>query len=241
MTAATLNQFLLEGAREHDRDGVFADWNGERWVPMPDWRADRHAIRIALVLRERFGVEPGDTVCLSLELRLEWALIERAVWGLGAISRPVLAPRDLAESKPVVVFTQSALEDPPAGCRAVVDMDADYDELLDYGGVLDTPERATQFRARARQTPPEALASIESGQELSHAAWMAGIARFHEQNPPERGRTQVIATNRPERAARTALYAGWGGGLVRSAIAAPGGTHPDGFVTLSLEGINDHG
>lgn len=244
---STINRFLLEGAHQHERDGAFVEWTADRFESVPDWRADRTSIRIALVLQERFGVEPGDAVALSMRLGLRWLLVERAVWGLGAMTVPVDPAAPGFEPGPVVMFVDGAplAGSAPAGCRGVLDLGADYEELLDYGGVLDTPERATRFRARARETPPEALASIDSGRELTQADWLIDIGRFHDRHPPVTGRTHVIVADTPSRAARIAAYAGWGGGIVRSALMpsakAGAGTHPDGFVTLSLEGISDHG
>jgi len=204
---------------------------------MPDWRADRHSIRIALVLSERFGVAPGDTVALEMTLRTEWALIERAIWGLGAASVPADSTDSWRAAEPVVIFSDREIAQPPASVRSTLNLTEDYAEIMDYGGVLDTPERATQFRAKARQTPTEAVASIENGREFTQAEWMHAVERFHERVPPKPGTTYVLGSGIPDRAARIALYAGWGSGVVRSAFGANGGTIPDGFVTLSREGI----
>ena len=62
--ADTVNRLLLHGARYHDRDGVFTRWEqgrkGWAWTPMPDWRADRHTVRLALVLHQRMGIEANE-------------------------------------------------------------------------------------------------------------------------------------------------------------------------------------
>ena len=104
-------------------------------------------------------------------------------------------------------------------------------------GVLDTPERATPFRALARDIPPEAIASIDEGRERTHAAWMASIERFQERHPPEKGRTYRLGPDRTDVAARVALYAGWGDGLSRVALGPDvPGIETEGFVTLSQDG-----
>ena len=204
----------------------------------PDWRADRHSIRIALALRERFGVGPGDVVAMSMPLRLEWPLIERAIWGLGATSLPVRDSAGLVGMAPVVFFAERAALDIPDSVRAVVAFsDGSFEKLMDDGGVLDTPERATHFRVLARGVPSEAIASIDEGREYTHAAWITSIERFQEQHPPEKGRTYRLGPERTDVASRVALYAGWGDGLTRTALGpeAPG-IQTEGFVTLSQDG-----
>ena len=238
MSRDTVNRLLLHAAQHHDRDGVFLRAEGGCWAVTPDWRADRHSIRIALALRERFGVGPGDVVAMSMSLRLEWPLIERAIWGLGATSLPVRDSAGLVGADPVVLFAERAALDIPDSVRAVVAFsDGSFDKLMDDGGVLDTPERATHFGALARDVPPEAIASIDEGRASTHASWMATIERFQEQHPPEKGRTYRLGPESTDVASRVALYAGWGDGLTRTPLGpeAPG-IQTEGFVTLSRGG-----
>jgi len=234
----TVNQLLLHGAQHHDRDGVFMQAEGDRWAAVPDWRADRHSIRIALALRERLDVGPGDVVAMSMPLRLEWPLIERAIWGLGATSLPVRDSGGLVGTAPSVFFGERGALDIPDSVRAVVSFsDGSFEKLMDDGGVLDTPERATHFRALAKEVPPEAIASIDEGRESTHATWMVSIERFQEQHPPEKGRTYRLGPERTDVASRVALYAGWGDGLTRTALGPEAtGLHTEGFVTLSQDG-----
>jgi len=204
----TMNRLLLHGARYHDRRAVFVSRElGET----PDWRADRLSIRVALALREDLGVGPGDLVALLMPLSVRWALVERAVWGLGAATLPV--PVNFGLGRPVkAVFASSAKGLSSLGVP-VVALDSDWNALLDRGGVLDTPERASSFRAAARDTPPEAVCSIESGVELRHQVWVRRIESFLGRFPPERGRRNVLAIPEPHDSARALLYAGWADGF----------------------------
>ncbi len=210
----TANRLLLHGARYHDRKSLFVSPDlGE----MPDWRGDRISIRIALALREDLHVGPGDQVGFLMPLSVRWALLERAVWGLGAVSVPLSPGSDRA-------------------LKAVFSADSDWDALLDRGGVLDTPERASWFRAAAREVPPDVVASIESGAELRHEEWVLRIERFLARFPPARGRRNLLAIGKPWVAARALIYAGWADGLTTVVFGSEdpaGGTDCRRFATLS--------
>jgi acyl-CoA synthetase (AMP-forming)/AMP-acid ligase II len=212
----TVNRLLLHGARYHDRTSVFVSPElGET----PDWRADRTSIRIALALREDLQVGPGDRVGLLLPLSVRWALLERAVWGLGAATVPL--PETSKSDRHL---------------KAVFSADLDWDALLERGGVLDTPERASWFRAVARDVAPEAVASIESGFELRHEEWVLRVERFLARFPPERGRRNLLAIREPLVAARALVYAGWTDGLTTLVFGAEdpaGGSECRLFATLS--------
>jgi hypothetical protein len=246
----TMNRLLLHGSRYHDRKAVFVSRElGET----PDWRADRLSIRVALALREDLAVGPGDLVALLMPLSVRWALVERAVWGLGAATLPV-SPESRFGRPVKAVFASSAEGLSNLGVP-VVALDSDWDALLDRGGVLDTPERASSFRAAARNTPPEAVSSIElgesgesgeSGVELRHEDWVRRIESFLERIPPERGARHVLAFERPHVAARALLYAGWADGFTTVVLGAEdldGGNTGRRFANLAelegLEGLED--
>ncbi len=188
-----MNRLLLHGARYHDRKAVFVS---RALGETPDWRADRLSIRIALALREELGVGPGGVVALSMPLSVQWALAERAVWGLGAATVPLTAGRSAGRSVNAVLASVS-----------------DCDALLDRGGTLDTPERASAFRAAARAISPETIASFEPGGALRHQEWVVRIERFLERFPPARGWRNVLAIAEPHVSARALVYAGWADGL----------------------------
>jgi acyl-CoA synthetase (AMP-forming)/AMP-acid ligase II len=186
-----MNRLLLQGARYHERRSLFvsADW-GE----MPDWRADRHSIRIALALRERHGVGPGDVVALGIPFSARFVLAERAIWGLGASTLPL----------------------PQRGVRwkATIASESECDALLEEGGVLDTPERAASFRAFAREVPATAIASIESGRELRHQDWVRKVGSYLERSGSgERGRRERVPRGEALLPSRVAVYGCWAEGL----------------------------
>ncbi|HSF15744.1 MAG TPA: hypothetical protein VLK65_09330 [Vicinamibacteria bacterium] len=190
----TMNRLLLHAARYHDRSSVFTD--GTKTTP--DWRVDRLSIRLALALEETLGVSRSDVVALSLPFDSGWPPVERAIWALGASSRP-LPP-------PVVPTEDEAIVTP--GLR---------EKLLERGAALDTPERASRLRARAREIGPSDRASIEkNGETKSHADWVGEVERFLMRNPPRRGMRRVISSDSPDFAARLVSFAGWIDGLTET-------------------------
>jgi hypothetical protein len=188
---------------------------------MPDWRADRFSIRLALALAEELGVGPGDRVGLVGPLSIRFVLLERAIWGLGAITIP------------------------HGNLKVVLVAESDWEPLLERGGVLDTPERASWFRAVAREVPRDSVASIESGIELRHEEWVDRIERLAVRFPPERGGRNLLSIQEPSVAARALVYAGWADGLTTVVFGSEdllGGTACRRFANLSdLSGGGDDG
>src|SRR6266576_2047565 len=82
----TLNLLHAQAMREHARGSALLYREDVNWQPTPDWRLDRQVIRLALALRERVGVEPGQRIALLSELRPEWLVADLAALGLGAVS-----------------------------------------------------------------------------------------------------------------------------------------------------------
>ncbi len=193
----TVSRLLLHGARYHDRKCLFVS---NELGEVPDWRADRFSIRVALALAEDHAVGPGDVVALALPLSARFALAERAVWALGAATAVGSVPRSV---------------------KTVIALDSEWNALLDRGGALDTPERASWLRALARSTPPEAVASIEPDRTLRQEDWVEEIERFLARCPPERGLRNLLSLVEPSVSARVALYAGWAGGLTTSVLTLP--------------------
>jgi hypothetical protein len=237
----TMNRLLLHGARYHDRRSVFVSRElGET----PDWRADRLSIRVALALREDLSVGPGDVVALAMPFSIHWPLVERAVWGLGAATLP-LSPGS-GPDRPVKAVFAAGGQGPSVPGVPLVALDSDWDALLDRGGVLDTPERASSFRTSAREVLPDAVASIEfgeSGVELRHADWVRRIAKSFERFPPSFGGRNVLALTEPHVSARVLLYAGWGDGFTTVVLGSDdpaGGIASRRFANLAeLEGVFD--
>ncbi|HEU4647714.1 MAG TPA: AMP-binding protein [Gemmatimonadales bacterium] len=174
---ATLNQLYMQAMREHVREHALLAPTATGWSGMPDWRLDRQVIRVALYLRERLGLEPGQRVVLLSELRPEWLVADLAALGSGAVSvaiDPRLERDELAaaleDAAPRITFVsaaaQRALERldgraPPQGQVIALDAAVAHDgamtlqTLLDMGGILDTPERAQAHRAEARAVGPD--------------------------------------------------------------------------------------
>ncbi|MFQ5890302.1 MAG: AMP-binding protein [Gemmatimonadota bacterium] len=250
----TLNRLLLHGARYHDRAELFLDWEKGRrtgwgWQGTPDWRADRSAIRTALVLRQRLQVGGGETVALWFPLSREWAYVERGCWSIGAISVPVWPEWDLrrvgevlADASPQVLFAPdieslNALKltgGLPESVRATILMGGPtdpeeeslpFEKLMDYGSVLDTPERASMWRTSAREAEPGDVVAFEYAEtgldrrEVDHRVLVRVIESVLRRFPPARGRVRVLADERPEMLSRAILYACWADGLSRAAFA----------------------
>lgn len=217
-----MNRLLLHGARYHDRKAVFVSPDlGET----PDWRADRLSIRVALALREDLAVGPGDLVALLMPLSVRWALVERAVWGLGAATLTV-SPESMLIRRVKAIFASSGEGLQDLGVP-VVALDSDWDALVDRGGALDTPERASSFRAAARIVPPDTLCSIEPDVELRHEEWVWRVERFLTRFPPERGTRDVLPILEPSVSARTVVYASWADGFTTVVL---GPEDPDGGI-----------
>lgn len=177
----TVAQLYLLAMREHERQAAirYRDSRSDEWKAMPDWRLDRWTIRLGLYLEEQAGLEPGDRVAVLSELRPEWIVSDLAALASGAVcvgidsALPDAAIRRvLADIRPRVLLTStrqlaridadgrraSSAEhvisfDPPAG-EDVASLPA----AIDLGGTLDTPERASAFRERAREIAPDAPA-----------------------------------------------------------------------------------
>lgn len=75
-------------AADSPRSAPFEYFHDERWqsVTMADLRSRVDTLAAGLI---GAGVEPGDRVALMAETRLEWVLIDMAVWTAGAITVPV--------------------------------------------------------------------------------------------------------------------------------------------------------
>lgn len=251
----TMNRLLLHAARYHDRETLTLRWERGRtgwgWHPMPDWRADRHAVRAALVLRQRLEVQAGETVALWLPLTTEFPLIERGVWSIGAVSVPVWpewelghVARVLADARPVVLFAPDwaavrelrVIGGLPESVRATVLLAGEPDDardalpfaqFMEYGGVLDTAERAAMWRTLARGIPPGTAISREYAAaqplrwgKLDHRAAVAAVGRLLQRFPPHASRVHVLTSERPDPTLRALVYAGWTDGLTRTLFAS---------------------
>ncbi|MFQ5679921.1 MAG: AMP-binding protein [Gemmatimonadota bacterium] len=259
----TVCRLLLHGARYHERDAAFLHWGQGRqgwgWLPTPDWRADRAAIRVGLVLHQRMQLMEKERVALWIPLDDRWGVVERGVWSVGAVSVPVWPewPLErvaavLEDAAPAVLFAPDvgaiqalrAIGGFPESVQTTIPLRASeasgedwlsYDKLMEYGGVLDTPERASMWRTYNRAVEPDAVISYEYGagdaapgepsfpgerREMDHGTIVGLAEALARKFPARQGRVQVLAVSRPTLLARALLYAGWADGLTRTAFAA---------------------
>lgn len=184
--AQTLGQLHLDGERSRtarmvlrSRDDGEGGGNA-KWVELPAWRFYRQVIRIALFLRERLGVAPGDRVLVVSPLRTERIIAEWAIVTIGAatVAADLDVPRDALASlvgaiAPKAAFVATEADrarllghpNSPLADRIVVfaasgtgPESKTWLEALDLGGTLDTAERAQIFRQDARSIHPELAA-----------------------------------------------------------------------------------
>ena len=181
----TLSKLYVLAMRENTRKALFLHRVGDRWLDVPDWRLDRQVIRLGLFLRERLGLQPGQSVALVAPLRWEWLVADLAVVAQGAVSvaiDPALPDEQLTEAlaaaRPVIAFVSDgatlgrvqrlgdeghqphdliAFDGPVSRDQAML-----LTEVLDVGGTLDTAERANEFRAIARALSPDAPALVHA-------------------------------------------------------------------------------
>src|SRR5713101_376406 len=152
----TLATLFLAAMRRHDRAAVLLHHDGVKWRETPDWRFERQVIRLALFLRDRARLAPGDRVAIVSGLRPESPVAELAAITQGAAA--VAIDPDL----PPEAVRRAIEERAPA--RAVVCLQGKaegawaWSEALDLGGTLDMPERAQSFRAQAREVAPDSRA-----------------------------------------------------------------------------------
>src|SRR6266446_2274781 len=169
----TVALLFLASMRKHDRAAALLHRDGAKWRETPDWRLERQVIRLALFLRERAALLPGDLLAIVSGLRAELVVAELAAAAQGAASvvlDPGLSGPELAAAlealAPAAVFMAepAVRERLGSGARVLVCFDgraegaSPWSEALDLGGTLDTPERAQSFRAQAREVGAEARA-----------------------------------------------------------------------------------
>jgi hypothetical protein len=246
---ATVPGLFDLGLRHHVRRAVLASWTGGSLEPVPDWRLDRLAIRIALFGRERMGLEPGGRVLVLGRLTGLWPAVDFAAMGFGAV--PVGVEHDVADDALAAVAAQAepraAFATDPAsaerlralrgagrlGSATVVaeglpreDGLLPLPELLDLGSVLDTAERAQAFRAFSRQVEPGSPALWHAGRRglvrLTHREAMAEVEVALRSRPAHEGDVAYIDAPRVTLRKRLALAAFVGDGHTASAIGREG-------------------
>jgi hypothetical protein len=234
------------GLRHHVRKAAMAWPGSEGFEQVPDWKLDRLAIRVALYVRERCGVEPGDRVAVLGRLSWLWPVVDFAAMGFGSV--PVGLEHDLSDDVVADVVTEAQprllfVTDPESTERAtrlrsagrlgdttiVAEGLPEEDGLLpleklqDLGAVLDTAERAQGFRAVSRQIAAEGaalwhVAAAGDLSRLSHRDAMALIEPRLRERPAQEGDIAYVEGPRASLNARLALASFVGDGLTTTAL-----------------------
>ena len=197
--SGTLASLFLAAMRRHDRAGVLLHQDGTKWRETPDWRLERQVIRLALFLRERASLVPGDRVAILSRLRPESVAAELAAIAQGAAAIAIdpelpsdTVRRAIEQAAPAVAFVPRGPErEQASGARAVVCFEGKaegawaWSEALDLGGTLDTPERAQSFRAQAREVAASSralgyLAGLDGGSSCQYLTHAEAVARMFE-------------------------------------------------------------
>jgi hypothetical protein len=221
-------------------------WPGtDGFEPVPDWRLDRLAIRVALYGREKLGVEPGGRVALFGRLGWVWPVVDFAAMGFGALpvgieddASDAVVTRALADATPRVIFAsdsesaerlQAIQRDGGAGDATIVaeglargESVVPLEEVLEKGSILDTAERAQSFRAVSRQISPQSDAlwhfAGDGVTRLTHAEAMARIVPMLRSRPAVDGDVAYLSGPRTDLATRLALAAFVGDGRTTTAL-----------------------
>ncbi len=177
----TLNELFLKAIEKHSKPDAFLYKSGGRYQPFASLEALRKVSALARAL-DRLGVRAGDRVAILSENRIEWALTDYALLGLGAVVVPIypalLEPdveyilRD-SGSKGVVVSSReqfqkvaSVRRDLPE-LKCVLPMEGSagggtgarvWEEAVE--AELAAGDPVEFFRARALETRPETTASV---------------------------------------------------------------------------------
>jgi hypothetical protein len=250
----TLAGMFLAAMRRHDRAAVLLQHDGVKWRETPDWRFERQVIRLALFLRDRARLAPGDRVAIVSGLRPESLVAELAAVAQGAAAVAIdpelpaaAVRRAIDETAPAVAFVADAAREGSSGARAVVCFQGKaegawaWSEALDLGGTLDTPERAQSFRAQARDVAADSralgyLAGSDGQlhcQFLTQAEAVEGMRALRMGTPARKGAIAQVTAS-PTLAARLALLSFVLDGSTTCAVGLPGpevaGLQPDWVV-----------
>jgi long-chain acyl-CoA synthetase len=178
----TLNELFLKAVEKHDKPDCFLSKSGGQYKGLPSREVLRRVAGLASVL-QRLGVQRGDRVAILSENRVEWALSDYAILGLGAINVPIyptqLEPdieyilRD-SGAKCIVVSTDLQLKKVlnirarlpelllilAADCESVAGTGAQCWEGIVESEWIYGQNLVDSFRAKALEVKPEDTASI---------------------------------------------------------------------------------
>jgi AMP-binding enzyme len=237
------------GLRHHVRPAAMAWWQEGALEPVPDWKFDRLAIRLALFGRERLGLEPGQRLVVLGRLGWLWPAVDFAAMGFGVL--PVGIEHDLPDDAVASIVAEAAPRAALAtdaesaerlarlrragrlGGATVVAEDLPEAEgllplarLLDLAAVLDTAERAQAFRGSSRQVAPEGAALWHAGPRgvtrLTHRAAMERILPALRSRPACEGDVAYLDGPRVTLRKRLAMAAFVGDGYTTTALGREG-------------------
>jgi long-chain acyl-CoA synthetase len=178
----TLTELFLKAVERHSKPDAFLSKLAGQYHPLSSREALERAAALAVRL-DALGVRRGDRVALVSENRVEWALADFGVLGLGAATVPVyptLLEPDLeyilsdSGAKGVIVSTGAQLQKilkirsrlPELAFTVAMDRTENPpDEVENWDDAVDAGRKATPdpvgfFRAKARESAPEDTASI---------------------------------------------------------------------------------
>ena len=246
---ATLTGLYDLGLRHHVRSAAMAWWTDGTLEPVPDWKLDRLAIRLALFGRERLGLVPGERAVVMGRLGWLWPALDFAAMGFGAL--PIGIEHDLgddavagvvATATPRAAFATDAesaerlmrlrLAGRLRATTVVGEGLPDEEGLLALGrvlelaAVLDTPERAQAFRAASRRVTPEGAALWHAGprgvSRLTHQAAMEKTIPILRSRPAHEGDVAYVDAPRVTLRKRLAMAAFVGDGHTTTALGREG-------------------
>jgi long-chain acyl-CoA synthetase len=167
-----LTTALWEASRDHPDRPAVAVRDGDRFV---EWKMQRFAEEVRAAARGLIGLglEPGERVAIYASTRIEWTILDYAIWAAGGVTVPIYDTSSadqiewiVSNSDAVAIFVGS--EDHEREYRRVADgLDSVRHDafVLDQGG-LDELKRAgedvsdDEVTKRSEAVTGEALATI---------------------------------------------------------------------------------
>jgi len=84
----TLSELFLKSLERHPKSNIFLFKSGGRYEGLSSQEVLRQVATLGSAFARR-GIEPGDRVALLSENRVEWALTDYAVLGIGGVLVPI--------------------------------------------------------------------------------------------------------------------------------------------------------
>jgi hypothetical protein len=253
----TVNELFYLAMREHVRPAAVQSWDGTRWMQDPDWRFDRQVVRVALQLMNRMEVGTGERVAVVGPLRPLWLQVDFAVQGLGGV--PVGLRHDLADEQLTQALAECgarvAFATDPASAERLLALRPRLPQLQyaikpdgiesgeengvmgmqhfwDRAQILDTPERAQEWRSRARTVEPDQVAGEHYGpgsggslvrEAFTHRDAMEFVRDRVTRSPGREGDVTCFEATAVTATVRKAFYASVGDGYTVTALPGPRG------------------